>query len=49
MAHLTINIFSLCDEMLLAILKKLDNADVLYSLIGVNTTFDRLARDITFT
>jgi hypothetical protein len=35
--------------MLLAIYNKLDNMDVLYSLIGVNGKLDRLARDITFT
>ncbi len=45
----TVNIVSLCDEMLLAIYNKLDNMDVLYSLIGVNRKLDRLARDITFT
>jgi hypothetical protein len=38
MTHVTISILSLCDEMLLAILNKLDNVDVLYSLIGVNTS-----------
>jgi len=45
----TVDIVSLCDEMLLAIYDKLDNMDVLYSLIGVNRKLDRLARDITFT
>jgi hypothetical protein len=35
--------------MLLAILNRLDNMDVLYSFIGVNQKFDRLARDIAFT
>jgi len=35
--------------MLLAIYNKLDNMDVLYSLIGVNGKLDRLARDVTFT
>ena len=30
----TVNILSLCDEMLLAIYNKLDNMEVLYSLIG---------------
>jgi hypothetical protein len=42
------NIVDLCDEMLLCILKKLNNVDVLYALIGVNKKLDRLARDITF-
>jgi hypothetical protein len=35
--------------MLLVILNKLNNMDVLYTLIGVNRKLDRLARDITFT
>jgi hypothetical protein len=35
--------------MLLTIFNKLNNTDVLYSLIGVNEKLDRLARDITFT
>jgi hypothetical protein len=45
----TVNILSLSDEMLLDIYNKLDNMDVLHSLIGVNRKLDRLARDITFT
>jgi hypothetical protein len=45
----TVNILSLSDEILLVIYNKLDNMDVLYSLIGVNRKLDRLARDITFT
>ncbi|CAF2142563.1 unnamed protein product [Rotaria magnacalcarata] len=45
----TVNILSLFDEILLVIYNKLDNMDVLYSLIGVNRKLDRLARDITFT
>jgi hypothetical protein len=49
MNHLTVNILTLCDELLLAIFNKLNNIDVLYSLIGVNERLDRLARDITFT
>ncbi len=49
MNHLTVNILTLCDELLLAIFRKLNNMDVLYSLIGVNEKLDRLARDITFT
>jgi hypothetical protein len=49
MNHSTVNILTLCDEMLLNILNKLSNIDVLYSLIGVNRKLDRLARDITFT
>ncbi|CAF3472364.1 unnamed protein product [Rotaria socialis] len=49
MNHSTVNILALCDEMVLAILNKLNNMDVLYSLIGVNKKLDSLVRDITFT
>jgi len=49
MEYPTLNILDLCDEILLIILNKLNNIDVLYSLIGVNRKLDRLARDITFT
>ncbi|CAF0725016.1 unnamed protein product [Adineta steineri] len=49
MSNSTLNIVDLCDELLLNILNKLNNVDVLYSLIGVNKKLDRLARDITFT
>jgi hypothetical protein len=49
MNHSTVNILALCDEMLVAIFNKLNNIDVLYSLIGVNQKLDRLARDISFT
>ncbi|CAF1414639.1 unnamed protein product [Rotaria sordida] len=49
MNHLTVNILDLCDEMLLSIFNKLNNIDVLYSLIDVDKKLDRLARDITFT
>ncbi|CAF3477094.1 unnamed protein product [Rotaria socialis] len=44
----TVNILSLSDEILLVIYNKLNNMDVLYSLIGANRKLDRLARDITF-
>ncbi len=44
-----IHILDLCDELLLTILKKLNNIDVLCSLIGVNETFDRLVRDLNLT
>ena len=49
MKHSTVSIVALCDEMLLTILNKLNNTDVLYSLIGVNKKLDKLVRDITFT
>ncbi|CAM4924218.1 unnamed protein product [Rotaria socialis] len=44
----TVNILSLSDEILLVIYNKLNNMDVLYSLIGANRKLDRLARDVTF-
>ncbi|CAF5205071.1 unnamed protein product [Rotaria magnacalcarata] len=44
-----VDILALSDEMLLAILNKLNNIDVLFSLIGVNKKLDRLAQDINFT
>jgi hypothetical protein len=37
-----VNIVDLPDEILLTIFKKLDNLDVLYSLVGVNTELDYL-------
>ena len=40
-----INIFDLPDEILLYILTKLNNVDILYSLVDVNQRFDRLALD----
>jgi len=48
MNYSTVNILDLCDEMLITILNKLNNIDVLYSMIEVNQKFDRLARDINF-
>jgi hypothetical protein len=45
----TVNILVLCNEIWFAILNKLDNIDVLYSLIGVNKKLDKLAQDIIFT
>ena len=37
-----INIIDLPDEMLLSIINKLNNIDILYSLVDVNQRFDRL-------
>ena len=45
----TASILSLSDDVLLYILKQLNNLDVLFSLIGVNRQLDRVARDVTFT
>jgi hypothetical protein len=44
-----VNIIDLPEEILLHVLKKLNNFDVLYSLVGVNEKLDRLACDISFT
>jgi hypothetical protein len=49
MNHSTVNIVDLPDEILLHILKKLNNFDVLYSLVGVNEKLNRVACDINFT
>jgi hypothetical protein len=49
MNHSTVNILTFSDEILLNIFNKLNNMDVLYSLIGVNRKLDRVARDMTFT
>jgi hypothetical protein len=49
MNYSTVKFVDLSDEILLIILTKLNNIDVLYSLIGVNQKFDRLAQDIIFT
>ena len=43
-----INIVDLSDDILLTILNKLNNVDVLYSLIGVNKRLHKLVQDITF-
>ncbi|CAF1131836.1 unnamed protein product [Rotaria sordida] len=41
----TINILDLPDEIVLAIIRKLNMINVLYSLVGVNQRFDRLVLD----
>jgi hypothetical protein len=49
MNNSTVGIVDLPDELLLTIFKKLDNFDVLYSLMGVNKKLDSVACDINFT
>jgi hypothetical protein len=49
MESLTVSILHLPDEILLIIFKKLDNIDLLYSLVGVNQKLDKIACDIIFT
>jgi len=44
-----ISIVNLPDEMLLTIFNKLNNIDVLYSLVGVNQKLEKVACDINFT
>ena len=44
----TVNILDLSDEMLLTILNKLNNINVLHSLLGVNRKFDRLVQNVNF-
>jgi hypothetical protein len=43
------NILDLPNEILLTIFKKLDDFDVLYSLVGINRKLDHVACDINFT
>ena len=45
----TAELTKLPDELLLIILKKLDNIDTLCSLMGVNRHFDQIIRDPCFT
>ncbi|CAF1514711.1 unnamed protein product, partial [Rotaria sordida] len=49
MVHSPIQLNDLPDEILMMILKKLHNFDVLYSLIGVNKRFDKIVKDSIFT
>ncbi|CAF1587492.1 unnamed protein product, partial [Rotaria magnacalcarata] len=42
MNYSTVQLVDLPDEMLIEILKKLTNVDVLYSMLGVSQRFDRL-------
>ena len=49
MEHSFIQLNDLPDEILLIILKKLHNFDVLYSLIGVNKRLDTIVNDSIFT
>jgi hypothetical protein len=49
MNHSSAQLMQLPDELLLIILKKLDNVDVLLSLTGSNPRFDRIICDPCFT
>ena len=45
----TLQLIDLPDQMLIEIFNKLKSVDVLYSILGVNKRFDRLAHDTKFT
>ena len=47
--HSTTNLLDLPDEIIVIILKKLDNVQVLYSLMNINARFNRILRDSIFT
>ncbi|CAF4160160.1 unnamed protein product [Rotaria sp. Silwood2] len=49
MSSLNVNIFDLPDEILIIIFNKLNNVDLLYSLIGINPKLDKIVCDICFT
>ncbi len=49
MDNLSVSILDLSDEILLTIFKKLNNIDLLYSLMGINEKLDKVACDITIT
>jgi hypothetical protein len=49
MEELSIKLNNLPDEILIIILKKLYNFETLYSFIGVNKRFNRIAHDSIFT
>ncbi|CAF0953718.1 unnamed protein product [Adineta steineri] len=49
MNNSTVQLLDLPDEMLIQILNKLNNVDVLYSVLGVNKRLNRLACDPIFT
>ncbi|CAF4431217.1 unnamed protein product, partial [Rotaria magnacalcarata] len=49
MEHSWVQLFDLPDEILMIIFQKLENIDVLYSLWGINTRFDKILHDPIFT
>jgi hypothetical protein len=49
MTHSNLHLLDLPDEILLIIMSKISNLDVLHSFIGVSKKLDRLARDIVHT
>ncbi|CAF2943278.1 unnamed protein product, partial [Rotaria sp. Silwood2] len=49
MDHSCVQLNDLPDEILMIIFKKLTNAEVLYSLLGVNKRLNKIAQDSVFT
>jgi hypothetical protein len=49
MDSLNVSILHLPDEMLITIFKKLNNVELLYSLVGIHQKLDKVACDINFT
>ena len=49
MEHSHVRLSDLPDEVLLIIFKKLDNVQVLYSLMGINKRLDKILHDSIFT
>ena len=49
MEHRNVQLIDLPDELLLVIFKKLNNVELLYSLMGINTQLDRIISDPVFT
>ena len=47
--HSTVQLIDLPDELLLMIFKKLNNIELLYSLMGINTQLDKTISDSVFT
>jgi hypothetical protein len=49
MENFCVRLNDLPEELLLIILRKLQNVDLLYSLMGINSQFDRILNDPLFT
>ncbi|CAF1050282.1 unnamed protein product [Rotaria sp. Silwood1] len=49
MEHTNVQLIDLPNEVLLMIFKKLNNVELLYSLMGINTQLDRIISDSVFT
>ncbi|CAF5001026.1 unnamed protein product, partial [Rotaria sp. Silwood1] len=49
MEHSIVQLMDLPDELIMIILNKLDNSEVLYSIMDVNTRLNQIVHDPTFT